>query len=157
RARPSVPPALRVRETAGRGLPALPSAQKHERGEDVIRNNAASPRLINIAFRTTRSTYQLVFLAFFFLLFVFVVFAQHFAVRIHFDANLLAVLVDDGFKVGALLLPADNRSAFGFCLGSLLHRGRHIRTADALFFAFSLLGLSSDAKCQAGAYRCYCE
>src|SRR6266436_2620836 len=74
-------------------------------------NNSPSPRLIKIAFWTTRSTYRLVFGAFFFVLFGFVVFAQHFAGRIHFAANLLAVLVDDGFKVGALLLPADNRSA----------------------------------------------
>jgi hypothetical protein len=41
-------------------------------------------------------------------LFGFVVFAQHFAGRIHFHANLLAILLDDGFKVGAFLFPTDN-------------------------------------------------
>src|SRR5947208_3992629 len=82
-------------------------------------NNSPSPRLIKIAFWTTRSTYRLVFRAFF-VLFGFVVFAQHFAIRIHFDANLLAILLNDGFKVGALLFPTDNCSAFSFCLGSLL-------------------------------------
>ncbi|PYJ20277.1 MAG: hypothetical protein DME92_10130 [Verrucomicrobia bacterium] len=53
------------------------------------------------------------------MLFGFVVLAQHFAVRVHFDADLLAILLDDGFKVGALLFPADYCPAFGFGLGSV--------------------------------------
>src|SRR6266516_1826463 len=75
-------------------------------------NNSPSPRLIKIAFWTTRSTYRLVFGAFFFVLFGFVVFAQHLAVRVHFDANLLAVLLNDGFKIGAFFLPANDLSLF---------------------------------------------
>jgi hypothetical protein len=90
-------------------------------------------------------------------LFGFVVFAQHFAVRIHFHANLLAILLNDGFEVGTLFLPADNRSAFSFCLGSLLDRSRNIRTVDGLFFVFFFVRLCGHAEYQAGAYRCYCQ
>src|SRR5438045_9751741 len=71
---------------------------------------------------------RLVFLAFFFVLFGFVVLAQHLAVGIHFDASLLAVLLDDGFKVGALFFPTNNCSTLCLGLGSLLHRGRDVRT-----------------------------
>jgi len=90
-------------------------------------------------------------------LFGLVVFAQHFAVRIHFHANLLAILRDDRFKVGALFFPTDDCSAFSFCLGSLLDRSWDIRTVDSLFLVFFFLRLRSHAECQAGAYRCYCE
>jgi hypothetical protein len=90
-------------------------------------------------------------------LFGFVVLAQHFAVGIHFDANLLAVLVDHGFKVGALLLPANNRSTFGLHLRSLLHSGRHVSSVDSLFFVFFFLRLCGHAEYEAGAYHCYCE
>jgi hypothetical protein len=48
----------------------------------------------------------------------FVVSAQHFAVGIYLDANLLAVLPDEGFKIGALFFPANNCSAFRLCLGA---------------------------------------
>src|SRR4051794_10911039 len=106
---------------------------------------------------TTRSTHDLIFLALFFVFFRFVVLAQHLTVSIHLHANFLAVLVDNGFKVGAFLLPADYCSTFCLSLSSLLHRGRDIRTADGLFFVFFFLRLSSHAKCQSGAYRCYCE
>src|SRR6266511_2569143 len=71
----------------------------------TIHLRRASP---TIALKTTRSTQSFVFLAFFLVLFCFVMFAQHLAASVHFDTNLLAVLVDHGFKVGALFLPADN-------------------------------------------------
>src|SRR5258708_14814396 len=98
-----------------------------------MRLRRASP---TIALKTTRSTQSSVFRAFFLVLFGFVMFAQHFAVGIHFDADLLSVLVDHAFKVGALFFPADNRSAFCFGLCSLLHPRRHIRTADTVLFVF---------------------
>ena len=91
------------------------------------------------------------------MLFAFVVLAEHFAVGVHFDANFLAILLNDGFKVGALFLPADDCSAFGFCLGSLLHSGRDVRTVDGLFFVFFFLRLRGHAECEAGADHCYCE
>ena len=89
------------------------------------------------------------------MLFGFVVFAQHFAASIHLDANLLAVLFDNGFKVGALFFPADNCSAFCLGLGSLLHRGGHIRAVDGLLFVFFFVRLCGHTECEAGAYRCY--
>ena len=74
--------------------------------------------------------------------------AQHFAGCIHFNTNLFAVLLSHGFEVGALFFPTDDCSAFCLRLGSLLHRGRHIRTVDSLFLVFFFLRLSSHAKCQ---------
>ena len=62
----------------------------------TIHLRRASP---TIALKTTRSTQSFVFLAFFLVLFGFVVLAQHLAVGVHFHANLLAVLVDHGFKL----------------------------------------------------------
>ena len=103
-----------------------------------IRLRRASP---TIALRTTRSTQSLVLRASFLVLFGFVMFAQHFAAGIHFDTNLLSLLVDHGFKVGALFFPADNCSAFCLSLRSLLHRRRHVRAADSLLFVFSFLRL----------------
>jgi hypothetical protein len=90
-------------------------------------------------------------------LFGFVVFAQHLALRVHFDANLLAFLIDNGFKVGALFLPADNGSAFGFGLRSLLNSSRHIRAADSLLFVFSFFRLCGHTKHKSGTDRRYCE
>src|SRR5438046_10335573 len=71
-----------------------------------------------------------------FVLFGFVVSAHDFAVGIHFNAGLFAVLLNNGFIIGAFFFPADNRSAFGLRLGSLLHGLRHIRSADGLLFVF---------------------
>jgi len=55
---------------------------------------------------TTRSTHKLVVLALLFVLFGFVVLAQHFAVRVHFNANLLPFLLNNGFIIGAFLFPS---------------------------------------------------
>src|SRR5206468_6078854 len=93
-------------------------------------DNPSSPRFTHIALKTTRSTQRSVLRASFLVLFGFVMFAQHFASGVHFDTNLFAVLVDNGFKVGALFLPADNCCAFCFGLRSLLHCDRHVRTVD---------------------------
>ena len=57
---------------------------------------------------TTRSTHKLVVLARLFVLFGFVVLAQHFTVRVHFNANLLPLLLNNGFIIGAFLLPAND-------------------------------------------------
>ena len=57
---------------------------------------------------TTRSTQQLVVLARLFVLFGFVVLAQHFTVRVHFNANLLPLLLKNGFIIGAFRLPAND-------------------------------------------------
>src|SRR5436309_13848691 len=96
--------------------------------------------------------FGLVFRAFL-VLFGFVVFAQHFAIRIHFHANLLSILLDDGFKVGAFLFPTDNSSALGLRLGSRLHRSRDLRAVDALSFVFLFSRLRGTAERQPSAHR----
>ena len=62
----------------------------------------------------------------------FVVLAYHFAIRIHLEANLSAVLVNDCSIIGAFPFPTDNCSALGLRLGSRLHCSRNIRTFDGL-------------------------
>src|SRR5437016_12547464 len=103
------------------------------------------------------STQRSVFGALFLVLFGFVLLAQHFAVGVHFDANFLAILLNDGFKVGAFFFPTDNYSALGLRLSSRLHRSGDLRAVNGLLSVFPVFRLSSDAECQAGAYRCYCE
>ena len=49
-----------------------------------------------------------VFLILFFVLFRFVVLAQHFTVRVHFNADLLSILLNDSFITGAFLLPTND-------------------------------------------------
>src|SRR5436305_6698463 len=61
---------------------------------------------------------RLVFRACCFVFFALVVFAQHFSVGVHLEANLFAVLLNHGFKVSALLLPTNNCPALGLRLGS---------------------------------------
>ena len=76
--------------------------RRNQRGEDeryitplrrVVTLSRCAPLDAGYSF-TTRSTHKLVILAFLFVLFGFVVLAQHFTVRVHFNANLLAVLVE---------------------------------------------------------------
>jgi hypothetical protein len=44
-------------------------------------------------------------------------FAQNFAIGVHFDTNLFAFFVDDGFKVGAPLSPNEQLFRFWLRLG----------------------------------------
>src|SRR5438270_1715358 len=99
---------------------------------------------------------HLVFLAFFALLFALVVFAHDFAVGIELEAPFFSVLLDHGFVVRALFFPANDFAAFGLGIGSLLHRRRHIRAADALFFFF-FVSLRDNAESESGADGSDCE
>src|SRR5262249_48361182 len=76
--------------------------------------------------------------------------------RVYLEANLFAVLIDHGFKIGAFFFPTDNCSPLGLRLGSRLHRSRDIRTVDGLFLVFFFFRLCGHADCQGGARRCYC-
>ena len=51
---------------------------------------------------------KLIFLALLFVLFRFVVLAQHFPVRVHFNADLLPILLNDSFIIGAFFLPTND-------------------------------------------------
>ena len=90
--------------------------RRNQRGEDDVtlrRFAAFHPDRIERTsdswlFVTTRSTHKLVVLALLFVLFRFVVLAQHFTVRVDFNANLLPVLLNNGFIIGAFLLPAND-------------------------------------------------
>src|SRR5437762_5651150 len=103
-----------------------------------------------------RNISHLVFLAFFFVLFALVVLSHEFAIRVKLEAPLFAILVDDGFKVRSLFFPAKDFAALGLCVGSLLHRGGHIRAADALLFFF-FFRLCDNAEGESGSDRCDCE
>ena len=63
----------------------------------------------------------------------FVMLAQHLAVGIHFNAHLLAVLLDDGLKVGAFFFPTDDCSALCLGLRGLLYCNTSPRTRWSIF------------------------
>ena len=89
------------------------------------------------------------------MLFALVVFAQDFAIRVHFDAPLFAAFVDDDLVVGAFLFPADDFSALGFGLARFLHRRRNVGGADAFLFVFFFFHLRGRTECECRThYRC---
>jgi hypothetical protein len=102
--------------TAHRAVATAPFGAKINAAKTTL-HHAASPRCSpdrvahpsgpGYSF-TTRSTHKLVVLARLFVLFLFVVLAQHFTVRVHFNANLLPLLLNNGFIIGAFLLPAND-------------------------------------------------
>src|SRR6266496_467842 len=132
--------------------------RRREGGEDGVKDNPSSPRFHpNRVVLNAIHPKGSVFRALFLVLFGFAVLAQYFAVGIDFEANLLAVLIYDGFKIGALFFPTNNGSALGLCLGGRLHRGRNFRTIDRLLFVFFFFRLCGNAERQASAYRSCCE
>src|SRR4029453_2882900 len=85
-------------------------------------------------------------------LFALVVF-QDFAIRIHLHASLLAVLLNNGFIVRALLFPANDFPAVSLCLSGFLHFGRNVGAADAVHFVFLSTCLRANAEGKASAHR----
>ncbi len=80
--------------------------RRREGGEDGVKDNPSSPRFHpNRVVLNAIHPKGSVFRALFLVLFGFAVLAQYFAVGIDFEANLLAVLIYDGFKIGAPTAP----------------------------------------------------
>ena|SRR5882724_2975523 len=96
----------------------VPVMPKRANAAKTTLHRAASPRCspdrvahpsdAGYSFTTRSSTHKLVVLAHLFVLFGFVVLAQHFAVRVHLNTNLLPLLLNNGFIIGAFLFPAND-------------------------------------------------
>src|SRR5205807_8377916 len=105
--------------------------------------------LYNVAHGATATEAdRLMFLALFF---GFVVFVQHFAVRVELESGVFPVLLDDGLIVAALFFPANNLSAFRFLLRRLLHCRRNVGALYRFFVVFLFLRLRN-RQGQSGAY-----